>query len=153
MRGRSTAMSTAGGLGDVVVTQKGDVDQGSCAKGQLQEIHEHMECKIHQVHTMQGSNIETGVDNISGLITSKIFDVRANLYILCCMPEQARKCLIHIVLFTKKYKSQSKFDFGYVPLSEQRMPNKVEFEINDSMSAIDLHERAKAAGVPNFLGA
>ena len=51
------------------------------------------------------------------------------------------------------FKQQSKYDFGDVPLSDQVMRQVQDINRGIDIGIVELHERVKSAGVPNFLGA
>ena len=77
-----------------------------------------------------------------------------NLYILSSMLRKAGKGVPGSYgPVYEAFNSQSKYDLGYVLLSDQVMPNNLEFEIVHNISAIELCNRVKAVGVPTFLGA
>ena len=53
----------------------------------------------------------------------------------------------------KKWRDQSQFDFGYIPIDEQRMPKNLQINKCEGFSPLDIHEMVKATGVPNFMHA
>ena len=50
-------------------------------------------------------------------------------------------------------KSQSAFDFGFIPLSEPFMPQETACQVNDKYSIADLHDKIKHTNLPNGMGA
>ena len=52
----------------------------------------------------------------------------------------------------KQCKQQSKFDFGFVPLTDTVMPSVVEIKCFNSNSIAELHQRVKSFGCHNYLG-
>ena len=51
------------------------------------------------------------------------------------------------------YKSQSKYDFSFVPLSDQLIPKRNEGSTVKCENISHLYEYVKSHGVPNFMGA
>ena len=50
-------------------------------------------------------------------------------------------------------KSQSKFDFGFIPLTDPILPMDSNTAANDDVSLLELYGQVKAKNAPNFLGA
>ena len=53
----------------------------------------------------------------------------------------------------QQFKAQSKYMFGFIPMSKPLMPNSYQSNSNDGYSVVDLHNKVKQHGRPNFLGA
>ena len=53
----------------------------------------------------------------------------------------------------KKWRSQSSFDFGYIPIDEQCMSQTMESNEWEKGSPWDVHSLVRATGVPNFMKA
>ena len=53
----------------------------------------------------------------------------------------------------KKWRAQSKFDFGYIPIDEQWMPQTMGVNEWEGGSPWDVHGLVRATGVPNFIKA
>ena len=52
-----------------------------------------------------------------------------------------------------QFKIQSKYDFRFIPLSHQVMPENHDINTAHDVSVIETHKRVKHTGLPNFLGA
>ena len=58
-----------------------------------------------------------------------------------------------IQLFTKKKRrDRSQFDFGFVPLDEQKLPDTCMVGGATDISLFDLHDLVKQSGVANYMG-
>ena len=53
----------------------------------------------------------------------------------------------------QQFKAQSKYTFGFVPMSEPLMPSTLQLNSNGGYSVVDLHHKVKQHGKPNFIGA
>ena len=54
---------------------------------------------------------------------------------------------------SRQYKQQSKFDFGFVPLTHAMMPNVAHTNTPTTDSVAELHKKVKSYGCHNYLGA
>ena len=52
----------------------------------------------------------------------------------------------------QKWREQSQFDFGFVPIDEQKMPSNYLVGEGSDTSVFQLHAKVKASGVPNYMG-
>ena len=52
-----------------------------------------------------------------------------------------------------KWRNQSDFTFGFVPLAEQIMPTDMSINDSKALSPIEMHRVVRATGKPNFMGA
>ena len=62
----------------------------------------------------------------------------------------------HLDIDTEIYKKgrvQSQFDFGYIPIDEQKMPRNLQINRHEDASPLDIHDIVKATGAPNFMNA
>ena len=53
----------------------------------------------------------------------------------------------------QQFRAQSKYMFGFIPMSEPLMPSNYQSNVNDGYSVVDLHRKVKQYRKPNFLGA
>ena len=53
----------------------------------------------------------------------------------------------------KKWREQSDFQFGFVPLGGQKMPQDLTINTVEANSLIEIHDKVKQTGKLNFLGA
>ena len=53
----------------------------------------------------------------------------------------------------QKWREQSDFDFGFIPLGEQLMPQNFEINVTDTDNLIEIHKIVKQTGKPNFMQA
>ena len=53
----------------------------------------------------------------------------------------------------QKWREQSDFDFGFIPLGEQDMPDTFETNVIHTNDLIEIHEIVKETGKPNFMQA
>ena len=51
------------------------------------------------------------------------------------------------------WREQSDFDFGFIPLGEQQMPNTFETNVIDTNNLIEIHEIVRRTKKPNFMQA
>ena len=126
--------------------------------------------KIHTVtHALHGANDTPHSDqnkvqynNLSDTACdlnnrAKLFDINGSehekfMYLLMQKPGKQVVPHSHCVEY-ERFKKQSKYKFGYIPLSPQVMPEVTEVGTNSNISAIDLHSQVKEVGVANVLGA
>ena len=52
----------------------------------------------------------------------------------------------------KKWRDQSQFNFGFVPLDEQIMPDKCRANMASDIPLLQLHHLVRQSGVPNYMG-
>ena len=53
----------------------------------------------------------------------------------------------------QKWREQSDFDFGFIPLGEQQMPTNLHINTNQTDNLIEIHEMVKNTQKPNFMQA
>ena len=51
-----------------------------------------------------------------------------------------------------KWSSQSDFQFGFIPLGEQKMAENLAYNTVGNKSLIEVHEMVRKTGKPNLLG-
>ena len=53
----------------------------------------------------------------------------------------------------QKWREQSDFDFGFIPLGEQQMPTNLDINVDHTNNLIEIHEIVKNTQKPNFMQA
>ena len=51
----------------------------------------------------------------------------------------------------QQWREQSDFDFGFIPLGDQQMPNTFETNVIDTNNLIEIHEIVRRTNKPNFM--
>ena len=51
-----------------------------------------------------------------------------------------------------KWHEQSEFNFGFVPLGDQKLPDNLKVHSSEGLSPLEMHEMVKATNKPNYMG-